>query len=120
MAVFDQRNQKVTYQYNAAGNINIGAAQDRATFANELEKLKAELSKAKQAGALNDDVATDAEYQLTKAIQQSEKPEPDKAGIVQHLTTAKQLVEGVAMAGGALTGLVTALGYAVQQVQVLF
>jgi hypothetical protein len=27
MAIFDQRGQQVTYQYNAAGDINLGAVQ---------------------------------------------------------------------------------------------
>ena len=29
MAIFDQRGQRVTYQYNAAGDINFGAVQNR-------------------------------------------------------------------------------------------
>ena len=29
MAIFDQRGQQVTYQYNAAGDINFGAVQNR-------------------------------------------------------------------------------------------
>jgi hypothetical protein len=52
----------VTYQYNAAGNINAGAVQTRNDLANPLVLLGAEVEKAKQSQALDDEVATDVEY----------------------------------------------------------
>jgi hypothetical protein len=116
MAVFDQRGQQVTYQYNAAGNINLGAVQNRMDLVGELGKLQAELTKAKQAGVFDEEVATDAEYQLTKAVQEAKKPAPDKRTLLDHLTSAKTLVEGVAAAGG----LVTALTKAAELVQRFF
>ena len=116
MAIFDQRGQHVTYQYNAAGDINFGAVQNRMDLVGELGKLQREMIQAKQAGVFDEGVATDAEYQLTKAVQEAKKPAPDKKTMLDHLTSAKTLVEGVAAAGG----LVTALTKAVELVQQFF
>lgn len=105
MAIFDQRNQNVNYQYNATGDINFDRVQNRVELIGELEKLKAELSKAASAGVIDAEIVTDAEYQITKAIQQSQKHEPNKKTILEHINSAKTLIEGVA----ATTGMVTAL-----------
>lgn len=120
MATFDQRGQRVTYQYNAAGNINIGGVQDRADLAGELEKLRAEVSRAREGGALEEETATDAEYQMTKAVQQAKKPEPDNKRLLDHINQAKSLIEGATAAGGAAAGLVSALGQAAAQVHQFF
>ena len=116
MAIFDQRNQNVKYQYNAAGDINLDRVQNRAEFISELEKLKGEISRAAAAGAIDAEIVTDAEYQITKAIQQSQRAEPDKAAILDHIKEAKSLVEGV----NSATGLLTALVKAVELVRQLF
>jgi hypothetical protein len=116
MAIFDQRGQQVTYQYNAAGDINFGAVQNRMALVEELGKLQREITQAAQAGVVDEGVATDAEYQLTKAVQEAKKPAPDKQTLLGHLSNAKTLVEGVAAAGG----LVTALTKAVELVQRFF
>jgi hypothetical protein len=108
MAMFDQRGQNVTYQYNAAGDINFGAVQNRMDLIGELEKLKTELSRAAAAQVIDAEVVTDAEYQLTGAVQQAKKPEPDKKTILDHINGAKSLIEGVAAAGGMVTALVQA------------
>jgi hypothetical protein len=116
MTVFDQRGQQVTYQYNAAGDINFGAVQNKIDVIAELEKLQAELATASQAGVFDEDTATDAEYQLKKAVQQAKKPEPDKKTVLDHLNEARALIEGVA----AAAGLVGALAQATALVQKLF
>lgn len=109
MAVFDQRNQKVNYQYNAAGDINFGAVQNRVDLANELEKLHIELVKAIKANVLDEDTATDAEYNLKKAVQQAKNPEPDKKSILEHLNEAKALIDGIASAAGLVSAFATAI-----------
>jgi len=116
MPVFDQRNQQVTYQYNAAGDINFGAVQNKAEVVGELEKLQAELTKAIEAGVFDEETAIDAEYKVTKAVQQANKPEPDKKTVLDHLQEAKALIGGVA----AAAGLVTALTQAAEMVQKFF
>jgi hypothetical protein len=109
MTVFDQRGQHVTYQYNAAGDINFGAVQNRMEVVAQLEKLQAELSRAVEAGVFDDEeIATDAEYQVKKAVQQAKKPEPDKKSILEHLGEAKALIEGVTAAAGLVGGLAQA------------
>jgi hypothetical protein len=46
MAIFDQRGQRVKWQYNAAGNINFGTVQNRNDLVCELQELKLESPKA--------------------------------------------------------------------------
>ncbi len=116
MAQFDQRGQQVTNQYNAGRDMNFGAVQTPIDLIAELEKLKHEFARAAEASIVSEDTAVDAEYQMTKAIQQAKKPEPDKKTIVDHLNTAKVLVEDIA----AASGLVTALISAAEVVQKLF
>ena len=120
MATFDQRGQQVTYQYNAAGDINFGAVRNRADAVCELEKLKAEVTKAAEAQVIDAEVATDVEYHLAKAVQQAKKPDPDKPTIVRHLKGAQELVESVAGNVTAASGLAAALAQAAAAVQALF
>lgn len=105
MSVFDQRGQNVNYQYNAAGYINFSNVQNRADLISELEKLKTEVTKAREAEVIDADIATDVDYQITKAVQQARKSEPNKNTVLQHINTAKKLITGVAEAGGIVTAL---------------
>jgi hypothetical protein len=109
MSVFDQRGQKVTYQYNAAGNINFGNVQNRADLIGELEKLKDEVSKAGEAEIIDAEIVTDTQYQIQKAVEQAKKAEPSKKSILEHLGKAKEFVKGVVEAGGIVTGIVKAI-----------
>lgn len=116
MTFFDQRNQKVNTQYNAIGDINFNDAQDISQFIVELEKLKTEFLRVAEQEAIDGEIVTDAEYQLTKAIQQSQKIEPDKKTIVDHLKNAKQMIDGVTVA----TGLINALTKAIEIANTIF
>jgi hypothetical protein len=116
VANFDMRGQRVTNQYNAGRDINFGAIQTPADLITVLEQLNAQFTQAREAGVLGEETATDAQDQVTKAAQQAKKPDPDKKTIMNHLTTAKTLIEGVT----AAIGLVTALATAMQIVQKLF
>jgi hypothetical protein len=75
----------------------------------ELGKLHGEMAKAIQTGVFDEGVATDADYKLKKAVQEAKKPNPDKTTILQHLGGAKTVIEGVAAAGGLVTGLAKAM-----------
>ena len=110
MAIFDQRGQHVTYQYNAAGNINFGAVQNKVDMVGELRKLQQELNQAIAQKALEGDAAIDAEYLVKKAVAQAEKPRPDKATLLEHLTKAKDLVAGVSGLAGAFAQAVEKVG----------
>ncbi|MCA2621845.1 MAG: hypothetical protein EWV49_21235 [Microcystis aeruginosa Ma_QC_Ch_20071001_S25] len=109
MPVFDQRGQKVTYQYNAAGDINFGNVQNRADLISELKKLKDEISKAGEAEVIDAEIVTDAQYQIQKAIDQAKKSEPSRKSILEHLGEAKEFMKGVVEAGGIVTGIVKAI-----------
>jgi len=116
VAQFDMRGQRVTKQYNAGRDIHFGAIQTPVDLLAALEQLNGQVVQAKEAGILTEETATDAQYQVTKAIQQAKKPDPDKKTIVDHLATAKALLENIT----AASGLVTALVGAVEVVQKLF
>ena len=116
MTTFDQRGQHVKYQYNAAGDINFGAVQNKMEVIGQLENLRTELKRAIDAGVFAEDAATDAEYQLKKAVQQAKKPEPDKKSTLDYLKGARTLIKGVA----ATEGLVSALVKAVEAVDKFF
>ena len=106
MSVFDQRGQNVNTQHNALGDINFNSVQNSSDFVTELRTLKDEFSKVAQEEAIDAEIVTDTEYQLTKAIQQAEKLEPNKESILTHLENAKKLVDSVDTAikvGGWLT-----------------
>jgi len=108
MSVFDQRNQKVGYQYNAAGNIKFESVTNRTELIAELEKLKNEIIKAVESKVINDETATDVKYQLTKAVLQSQKPQPDKKIMLENINGAKTLLGGVSSAVNLVTAFVKA------------
>jgi hypothetical protein len=117
MSQFDMRGQKVSgNQYNAGRDLTFGAVQNQVDLVAELEKLQSEFAKAVASGAIPEDTATDAQYQVTKAVQQAKKPDADKKTILDHLNAAKTFIDDIAAAGG----LVTALTAAIQVVQKLF
>ena len=108
MSVFDQRNQTVGYQYNAAGDINFDTVKNNLDLTEELKKLKQELAKAIEAKILDDETATDVDYKLTKVIQQSQKPKPDKKSMLENINGATALLGGVSSAVGLLTAFIKA------------
>jgi hypothetical protein len=116
MSVFDQRGQHVTYQYNAAGNINFGQVQDRAQLVAALDRLRQELADAARQQAIDADTEADASYQLQKAGLQARQPEPDKKSLLDYLQKAKGLVDGVT----AVAGIAGGIGEAIASVQHLF
>ncbi len=116
MAQFNLQGQQVGSQYIAGRDMNFGAVQTPADLVAVLEQLKGQFAQAKDTGILGEEVATDAEYQVTKAIQQAKKPGSEKKTILDHLNTAKTLIGDIT----AASGLVTALVGAIEMVQKLF
>lgn len=116
MATFDQRHQKVNYQYNAAGNINLGSVSDRLELTAQLSNIQDELLKAAQQGVVDEDIAVEADSKIKKAVLQTKKPEPDKKTILDSLREAQEIIGGVA----AAAGLFKALAEAIEVVQRLF
>jgi hypothetical protein len=116
MSAFDQRGQKVNYQYNSAGNINFGTVQNPTDIISELEKLKDEISKAGDAQVIDAEIVTDVQYQIQKAVDQAKKPEPDKNSILEHLGKAKDFLKNVIEVGGIIAG----IAKSIELVQQLF
>lgn len=108
MTTFDQRGQRVTYQYNAAGNINFSAATSNMDVIVELKKLLAEVDKAISAGVIDAEIGTDVEAKVKKAIIQAEKPEPKKQDILDNIEGAIKIIEGMASATGLVAGFIQA------------
>ena len=119
MTVFDQRHQKVKYQYNFAGNVDLDAVQSKAELIEQLEKLQAELARATQQGALEEE-GIQAKSQVEMAVLQAQKPEPDKNKILGYLTQAKDVIAGVTTTVAATSGLLAALQKAVELAQRIF
>ncbi|HLM62085.1 MAG TPA: hypothetical protein VK308_14865, partial [Pyrinomonadaceae bacterium] len=102
--------------YNAAGDINFNNVQNSVDFFVELKKLKAELARVAEEEAIDAEIVTDADYQLTKAIQQAEKEQPNKTTIIEHLNNAKGYLDGVA----TLAKVATAVAGAIAAASALF
>ncbi len=110
MATFDQRGQHVTgHQYNVAHDINFGSVGNRQELAEALQKLKADLADASNAQLIEAEIVPEAEYQLSRAIQQVQNPQPDKAVIVDHLDKVKTLIAGITSASGLVTAVTQAI-----------
>ncbi|MEG4326852.1 hypothetical protein [Microcoleus sp. herbarium5] len=116
MSAFDQRGQKVNYQYNSAGNINFGNVQNLTDLISELEKLKDEISKAGDAQVIDAEIVTDVQYQIQKAVDQAKKPEPNKNSILEHLGTAKDFLKNAIEVSGIIAG----IAKSIELVQQLF
>jgi hypothetical protein len=117
MAQFDMHGQSVTgNQYVAGHDMSFGTVQSKSDLIGELEKLKGEFANAADQGILSEEQTTDAQYQVSKAVQQAKKPDADKKTIIDHLNTAKTCVGGVT----AASMLLTAISEAIMHVQKLF
>ena len=117
MSQFDMRGQQVAgNQYVAGQDMNFGAVQSKADLIGELEKLKDEFAKAADQGILPEEAATDAQYQVTKALQQARKPDADKKTITDHLNAIKAIIGNIA----AASTIIVSVGQAIELVQKLF
>jgi hypothetical protein len=105
MAAFDQRGQTVVHQYNAKESINIGTVQNGLELIGDLKKIRIELLKAAESQVVDAEVLSDADYQITKAIQQVEAPQVNPKSSVEHLNNARSLLEGVTALGGIVTAI---------------
>lgn len=104
----DQRYQNVQYQWNVAGNINLTTMPELGNLIDKLEQLKAEVSRARDTGALTKKSAATVEYQITQAMNESEEPQPDKDSLLEHINGAKMIVETAGTAHSLVTGLIEA------------
>jgi flagellar biosynthesis chaperone FliJ len=99
MAKFDMREQKVTYQYNA-DTINFGNVSNRTEFARQIDNMRAEISHASDAEALDHTQAENVQNVLQEVSVEVQKPNPDKSKVTTMLETAGNIVKGVTALGG--------------------
>jgi hypothetical protein len=130
MTQFDPLPRQVGIQSNSGGDITIddstvniaghdlsfGAVQNKQELISQLEQLKEAFVKASETQIMSEETAIDAEAEVRKAIGQAKKLTPDKKSILDYLTAAKSLIEGIGGAGG----LVTSITGAVEAVHKLF
>lgn len=109
MSTFDQRGQKVNYQYNVAGNLNFGAATTSTDVVVELRKLLREINKATSAGVIDAEQSIDIESNIKKAVILAEKPQPDKQSILEYINGAKSIIESLTSATGLIGGFMQAI-----------
>ncbi|MBE0681102.1 MAG: hypothetical protein IH589_04250 [Anaerolineales bacterium] len=109
MSTFDQRGQKVNYQYNIAGNLNFGGATTSADVALELKKLLQEVTKATLAGVIDAENGVEVESNIKKAVIQAEKPQPNKQIILDYINGAKAIIESLTSAAGLVGGFMQAI-----------
>jgi tetratricopeptide (TPR) repeat protein len=76
------------------GPVSLGSAQVD-EFVNDLQKLKAELEKAKINKTFDEEEATKIERHINEAITQSNKPNPDKEKISEHIEYATDIAKSV-------------------------
>ena len=98
--IFDQRGQHVNYQYNSAGNINIGSVQDRADLVSQLDLLKQEIAKAHEGSVISELTESRAKMPILEAIEEAKKPKPDKSSLLTYLGDTKDCLKGIAALGG--------------------
>lgn len=109
-AVFDQSHQTVGFQYNAAGDINFGSVKNRADLIAQLEKLSAEVKRAK--GSVDEKQRAKVERHLEKATSEASHGGGGKKSIITHLETAQTAIKGVKAFGGMVSALVEAVNLA--------
>jgi len=100
VTVFDQRGQQVSYQYNAAGNINFEHVQNKTDFISQLEFLKNELTKAREGQVINELIEYKAKTQLLEAIEEARKPEPNKTSLLAYLKRTQECLKDIASISG--------------------
>ncbi len=118
MAKFNQRGQRVVNQTNAeivnqvnakyVGAVNFDIVQNKAEFIAELRKLLEEIDKASKIGAITKNIAVDVEFHVKKAAVEVEELQPKKQSILDHIESAKTLLEGVTSAAGLVAALIQA------------
>lgn len=123
MTQFDPLPNQVGIQSNSGGDItisdsainiaghdlNFGTVQNKQELISQLEQLKEAFAKAGETQIISEETAIDGEAEVRKAIGQTKKPAPDKKSILDYLTAAKSLIEGIGGAGGLVTSIVGAI-----------
>jgi hypothetical protein len=112
VATFDQREQQVYNQNNAAhdihikGDISISKVGNTSDFIRELQKLKSELFKAGDAQIIDAELVADVDFELASAIQEAKKPTSGKESVLKPMEKAKKLLSQSAGATEFVTAII--------------
>lgn len=116
---FDQRNQTVLGpQTNIEGGVHTaggifnsgimhtpGAAPTQPSLVAQLRNLQSAITQAGQQGLLDEDTTIDVDAALRKAINQADKPTPDRQAIQAHLATVRDKLAPFPSAGSLVTAI---------------
>jgi hypothetical protein len=116
MSVFDQRGQKVEYQYNAAGNINIEKVNSPTTYAAELDKFQDEISESERTGIINKETAIEIKYYLLSASKEAKAEKPNKEILSTNLEKVMDILKNIS----TLVGLATSVAKLIEIIPILF
>lgn len=108
VTVFDQRGQHVQYQFNAAGDIDLGAVKTIEQFSHQLDSLRTEIQAAKDADVIPEEAALEAEYHVLQAGKEASADDPDKSTILDHIGRAKEILGDLAAAAGLVKAIAEA------------
>jgi FAD synthase len=96
-------------QYIAGGDITFGAARNKDDFLSQLAKLRAEFAVFAQQAGLDEEKRIEVDAKLQLASVEANKVQPAKQTLIERLSGAKTLLEGVATAGNLVGALSTAI-----------
>lgn len=109
MTVFDQRNQKVNYQYNANGDINFAQVESKTDFIHQLELIKNEISVCSKNNIAEESKLNEVENRIDRAISSAKKSKPIKERIVNFLIDAQRIISGIVAMSGLVKGITDAI-----------
>ena len=95
MATFNQQGQSVGYQFNG-DTFHFDSVRSVPSAVSELEKLLAELDKARLAGHPHSDEVAQAKSKVAEAVATANSSSPKKSKISRYLNEAQHLIQNVA------------------------
>ena len=109
-SAINQHGQRASYQYNAAGSIDLSAVHDNVDLVSQLDLLKQELARAREGQVISELVESKTKTALLEAIEEVKKTKPDKKSLLDYLRNAVDCLKDVA----AVVGIVEAITKACQ------
>ena len=98
--IFDQRNQRVMYQYNSTGNINFDSVNSKSDLLTQVKAIRLEIERAVIAKVIPRDEASKTKYNLEMAENEITEAKPDRNRVLEYIGEAKKVVQTVSAAAG--------------------
>lgn len=103
MSTFNQNNQNIHgNQVNIGGDliVSFNKIMEKSEIPTELIKIITALNEAQQKGIINAEIVSESKKQVEESINEIQKPNPNVKSVIENLNGAKNLIEGIASAGG--------------------